>query len=54
MREDSCRTCGSTMKEFQRCSLCSEVIRFICTKCRKSSDEHVHMDCGAIRREVIL
>ncbi len=54
MRTDSCRTCGRIMKEFQRCSVCSEINRFICTECRKSSDEQVHVECGVVTREVVL
>ena len=46
MREDSCITCGGTMKEFQRCLVCSEIIKSICSQCRRPGDEQIHMNCG--------
>lgn len=54
MRADSCRTCGKTMKEFQRCTVCDEINKFICIDCKRSSDEQVHTQCGSTTREVIL
>ena len=45
MRIDSCRTCGESMKEFQRCNTCSEINRFVCRRCNKTSDEQIHPEC---------
>lgn len=53
MRKDSCRNCGVTMQEFQRCTVCSEVNQFACTHCRKASDEQVHLKCSLIARNVV-
>ncbi|MDE1818108.1 MAG: hypothetical protein KGH86_03650 [Thaumarchaeota archaeon] len=53
MRKDSCRNCGVTMEEFQRCTVCSEVNQFVCATCRKASDEQVHPECSLIARNVV-
>ncbi len=53
MRKDSCRNCGITMEEFQRCMVCSEVNQFVCATCRKSSDEQVHPECSLIAKNVV-
>ena len=54
MRTDSCRTCGVEMKEFQRCTACREVNRFVCFRCKKATDEQIHINCDVSPREVIL
>jgi len=36
------------MKEFQRCTRCSEINKFICTNCKKASDEQVHIQCDSV------
>ncbi len=54
MRTDSCRTCGVEMKEFQRCIVCSEVNRFVCTTCRKQTEEQIHFQCGTLGTQVLL
>jgi len=53
MRKDSCRNCGVTMQEFQRCTVCSEVNQFVCSHCRRPSDEQVHVECNPIARQVL-
>ena len=53
MRKDSCRNCGVTMQEFQRCTVCSEVNQFACAHCRRASDEQVHLECGPNTSEVM-
>ena len=54
MREESCRTCGKDMKEFQRCPICSKIIRFTCRQCGKSNEEQIHVDCILIAKKIIL
>lgn len=54
MRTDSCRSCGVTMKEFQRCTVCHKTNKFICSHCNRASDEQVHMTCGFMTSDVIL
>ena len=53
MRKDSCRNCGITMQEFQRCTICSEINQFVCTHCRRPSDEQVHIECTPIAKEFL-
>lgn len=53
MRIDSCRNCGVTMKEFQRCIVCNDINQFFCIRCNKSSDEQIHPDCSPIAKEMV-
>ena len=54
MREESCRICGKEMNEFQRCPVCSQIIRFTCRQCGMFSEEQIHMDCVLIAKKIIL
>jgi hypothetical protein len=54
MRKDSCRNCGVTMQEFQHCTVCNIVNQFVCSHCRRATDEQVHLKCDLMTTELIL
>ncbi|MGC1426572.1 MAG: hypothetical protein WA833_07690 [Nitrosotalea sp.] len=54
MRKDSCRNCGVTMQEFQHCTVCNVVNQFVCSHCRRATDEQVHLKCDLMATELIL
>jgi len=48
MRTDSCRKCGMGLKIKQKCSICTEPIKFICKNCHFETDEQIHSMCRLV------
>ncbi|MGY5149842.1 MAG: hypothetical protein ACW9W3_07240 [Candidatus Nitrosopumilus sp. bin_68KS] len=45
MRIDCCRKCGASQEIKQKCSICSQPIKFECKTCLNESDEQIHSTC---------
>ncbi|AJM92310.1 hypothetical protein [Nitrosopumilus piranensis] len=45
MRVDCCRKCGKVQTIKQKCSVCTNPIKFGCEKCKVETDEQIHMKC---------
>lgn len=54
MRVDSCRKCGEKLKIKQKCSICSEPIKFSCKNCLFETDEQIHPMCRLDRNYMTL
>ncbi|WP_237089315.1 hypothetical protein [Nitrosopumilus adriaticus] len=48
IRIDCCRKCGSTQEIKQKCSICSQAIKFECKTCLTESDEQIHSTCQLV------
>jgi predicted amidophosphoribosyltransferase len=45
MPDESCRTCGGTLKKCSLCAECRKAIQQICTRCGLKTIEQLHADC---------
>ncbi|MCV0410182.1 MAG: hypothetical protein K5783_04935 [Nitrosopumilus sp.] len=48
MRIDSCRRCGIKLKIKQKCSICTQPIKFVCNDCRLETEEQIHSTCRLV------
>lgn len=45
MPDMSCRTCGSELITYSQCSECKRLLRQICVRCGKKTEERIHLNC---------
>lgn len=45
MRDELCRFCGADLTNFSICPKCRKAVRRICTKCTRTTEEHLHLSC---------